>query len=346
MRQLLVIASAATCSLSTFAQSSVTLYGRIDVSTIYTQYERTATRAAENEKKLASEASAFGFTGSENLGGGRRAYFKLESGFNVDTGAQSDPARFFNRESFVGLGDARFGSVQLGSQWTPSVSTSGRIDPFQRFGLGAQPTLLQGVRGYPVQHNNAVQYLSPVIGGFSGRAIYAAGEGAPTGRAVSGEIEYSNGPLLTTMNYEQFKATAASVGLVGTPVWSKTLAVGASYDFKLVKIHAWYQTNRIENLRNVNGYMLGFTVPVGAGDIRGSYVHRDAANADASLAAIGYYYPLSKRTLLYTHVGVLKNAGTAAFGLGPTRGEAAATPGLLAAGRDARGIQFAMRHSF
>jgi predicted porin len=343
MKRFLLVASAASCSIGAYAQSSVALYGRIDVSTNYIIYDSTATRGSTRVKSLSSDASMFGFRGTEDLGGGKRAYFKLESGFNVDTGAQSNAVSFFNRESYVGLGDARLGSIQLGSQYTPNVFTSGRIDPFNRFGLGANTTFFQGTRGYPVSYNNAIQYLSPLVGGFSGKLLVAAGEGAPTGKGYSAEVEYGSGPLFAAVTYDQYRATAASVGLVGAPVWSKNLAAGAVYDFKVVKLHGWYQKNRVENRPDVNGYLLGLTVPAGQGDFRASYLRRDAQNADASLAAVGYYYYMSKRTFLYTQVGRLTNSGTAAFGLGPARAEAA-TLGLPAAGQDSKGLQLGVRH--
>lgn len=135
------------------------------------------------------------------------------------------------------------------------------------------------------------------------------------------------------------------MALPGAIVASKTSSIGGVYDFKVVKLHGFYQVNRVRGLPSVDGYMLGASVPVGVGEVRMSYAHRSEDRAGASLTAIGYFHPLSKRTILYTQIGVLKNDGTSAFGLGPARTEAAST-GQLLADRDAKGIQLGIRHFF
>lgn len=328
------------------AQSSVTAYGLIDLSVNHVRFSRTPAQPSAGITTLTSDASRLGFRGIEDLGQGRRAYFKLETGFNADTGAQTNPNQFWNRESYVGLGDNRLGSIQLGSQYTPFVWNSGKVDPFGRFGIGSITNLLQGSpRGWAVTYNNAIQYVSPQVGGFVGRLMVALGEGAATGSSYAASVEYAKGPVYATLNYDRIGTTAASVGLAGATVHTHTVAAGGTYDFGAFKLAAWLQTNRGDRLASVNGYMVGATVPIGAGEIRASYAHRQQTNADAKLAALGYYHFLSKRTALYGQVGRLKNSGTAAFGLGPARTEHAAT-GLLAAGRDATGIQLGMRHTF
>lgn len=170
-------------------------------------------------------------------------------------------------------------------------------------------------------------------------------EGAATGRSYTASAEYAKGPFYGTVNYDQIGTTAASVGLTGGTVTARTFSAGGTYNFGVVKLAGWYQTNRVANLPNVNGYMAGATVPVGTSEIRGSYSHRSQTGADASQTALGYYYFLSKRTWLFSQVGRTKNSGTAAFGLGPARVEEAAS-GLLTGGRTVTGIQLGIRHFF
>lgn len=328
------------------AQSSVAMYGILDVSAEYLSLGSTATRPAANLTTLTSDTSRFGFRGTEDLGGGMKAYFKLEAGFQADTGTQTSATAFFNRESYVGLSHSQLGSVQLGSQWAPNLFMALKVDPFTRFGVGGQYTLLQGLRGYQNRYDNVVQYISPTIGGVTARLVAAAGEGAATGSSYSGNVEYTGGPLYLGTVYDQVHVAAASVGLSPRdPVVSRTLSLGATYDFKVVKLAGWYQTNRIDSLPDVNGYMLGFSVPVGVGEIRASYARRSATNASASLAAIGYGHYLSKRTQLYANVGRLNNSGTAAFRMGPATTEQAAA-GLPGAGQDTTGYQAGIRHFF
>jgi predicted porin len=328
------------------AQSNVTIYGLIEMSVTYARFNQTPSRPASHLYTLSSDASRLGFRGLEDLGGGRRAYFKLEHGVSLDAGTQTNATQFWNREAYVGLGDRTFGSIQLGSQYTPEITTSGKVDPFGRFGLGAILGLLQGSpRGWAQAYNNAVQYLTPDIYGVQGRLIAAAGEGTTAGRSAAGAIEYARGPLYAAVNYDDIHVTAASVGLPGNLVKTRTYSVGATYDFSVVKIAGWWQTNRINGLPKANGYMLGATVPVGTGEIRASYSHRSLTNADATQMVLGYHYYLSKRTALFSQVGRTLNSGTAAFGLGPARTEEAAA-GQLAAGRDITGVQLGMRHLF
>lgn len=347
MKKTLIAAAAAlTMPMAALAQSSVAMYGILDVSVQHLSLGNTATRPAADLTALTSDTSRLGFRGTEDLGGGLKAYFKLEAGFQADTGTQTSPTAFFNRETYVGLGDPRFGFVQLGSQWAPSLFMSLKVDPFTRFGVGGQYTLLQGLRGYQNRYDNVVQYISPTIGGVTARLLAAAGEGAPTGSSYSGSIEYAGGPLYLGAVYDQVRVTPASVGLRrGDAVLSRTLSLGATYDFTVVKLGAWYQTNRIDGLSDVDGYMLGFSVPVGVGEIRASYSHRSATNASASLVAIGYGHYLSKRTQLYANVGRLDNSGTAAFRMGPATSEQAAG-GLPFPGQDTSGYQVGIRHFF
>jgi predicted porin len=346
VKAILFVAAATTFSVGATAQSNVTMYGLIDMSVNYAHFNANGTKPSQHLTTVSNDASRLGFRGSEDLGGGMQAYFKLESGVSLDTGSSTSATQFFNRESYVGLGDKSRGWVQLGSQFTPTIWTSGKVDPFARFGLGAILGILQGPpRGWAVTFNNAVQYLTPDFYGLSGKLMVAAGEGAVTGRSYAASAEYTRGPLYLAINYDAPKTSAASVGLTGDAVQSKTFSAGATYDFGVVKLAGWYQTNRIENLPNVNGYMAGITVPAGTGEIRASYTHRSQLNADASQSALGYYYFMSKRTWLFGQIGRLNNSGTAAFGLGPARLEEAAA-GVLNGGRDITGLQLGIRHFF
>lgn len=342
-----VFAAAMALPLAVAAQSSVTLYGRLNISAESLRFGSTPTRAASHLNVLTSDASLWGVRGTEDLGGGLRASFKLESGFQVDSGVASSATQFFSRESWVGLGDARWGTLQLGSQWAPGLWQSLRADPFQRFGPGGQPYLLQGARGYTLRFDNAIQYITPSFGGLGGRAWYAAGEGQPTGRATAVSVDYERGPVYAGIFHENTLATAASVGLTGAAVTSRTTSVAAAYDFGVLKLHGQYQANSTERVARATGYLVGMTVPVGSGQIRASWLHRSAPNADASLAGVGYWYFLSRRTQLFVNAARLDNHGTAAFRMGPALSEqsalGAAGPG---AGQDTTGFQVGLMHSF
>ncbi|CAN7584832.1 porin [Variovorax paradoxus] len=338
---------AAVFSVGAFAQSNVAVYGLIDMSINHVRAEKNAKRSAAHLTAMGSDASRLGFRGTEDLGGGNRAYFKLETGISADTGAPTNATQFWNRESYVGLGSESLGSVQVGSQYTPWIWTTGKIDPFGRFGIGTMVNLLQGSpRGWSVTFNNSAQYITPNLGGVVGRVMASAPEGSITGASYGAALEITRGKLYVALNYDQTGATLASVGLPGSGrAVTRTFGAGLTYDLDLVKLAGWYQSNRGSQLPTAEGYMLGATVPVGASEIRGSFVQRRLANADAKQFAVGQYYFLSKRTTVFWQIARLKNSGTgAAFGLGPTRIEQAS---LLAGGnRTILGTQIGMRHVF
>lgn len=339
------IAAGALC-LNASAQSSVTAYGLIDASVTYARASSTPTLPSQDLYSMSSDASRLGFRGVEDLGGGMSAFFKLEHGFNIDTGAATSATQFWNREAFVGVGDKAFGSVQLGSHFSPYIYTTGKVDPFGRFGLGAILGLLQGApRGWPASYSNSVQYITPNWSGFVGKLLVSLGEGAATGHSYAASAEYTQGKLYASFNVDQIKVVASTVGLTGNPVKSTTWALGATYDFGVAKLAGWFQRNDIDRLPSVDGYLLGVTVPAGPGEVRATWSHRKETNADATQTAVGYYYPMSKRTWLFTQAGVVKNDGTASYGLGPARAEQLAA-GLRTAGRDIQGLQFGMRHTF
>lgn len=334
---------------------TIELYGRLDASVNLHRYSATPARPGQNASFVSSDTSYWGVRGTEDLGGGSRAYFKLENGFNVDTGAMSNPTTLFNREAFVGLGHASYGSIQLGSQWSPSLLLTAKVDPFRRSNTGAILTLFQqggaaGPRGYPGQYNNSIQYLSPTVGGFFGRVLVATNEGASQfGYPKSLSLEYTQGRLFAGVVYDRLNTAGSAVGRpTVAAVTNSTVSAGATYRFDLFKVHGYYLKNKIEGTTGMTGGMLGVSVPVGAGEIQATVQRRnvdDVANSDAQLVAVQYMHSLSKRTSLYVGVGHQKNDGNANFGIWPSRLDAASA-GVPAAGANVNAYQMGIRHIF
>lgn len=340
-------AMAITAAGGAFAQpvltgdSAVQLYGRLDASVNSVKVQRAGT-----SNTLTSDTSIWGVRGTEQLGGGMLAYFKLEAGISVDTGLFTSPTTPFNRESYVGIGSPRTGYLELGEHWAPGIWLTIRTDPFSRVTMGASETLLQGVanRGYNVTQPNSAQYITPDLAGFRGRVLYQFGENTPArNRAVA--LDYNGGPLYVGAMYDVAEVTAATVGLAGKPVRSKTTALGATYSLPVVRISAYAQQNRVDGLKSAHGWLLGAVVPAGPGEIKVSYVRATSPGLVASQMAVGYNYFLSKRTQLYTTVARINNEGTAKFALWPATQDmsAAAKP---TAGADTSGFQVGIRHSF
>src|SRR5512139_337485 len=107
-RSLLIAALSTVAAGSALAQSNVTIYGRLNDSV-----ERQKV-GSDTTTVLQDNSSRIGFKGTEDLGGGLKANFVIEHGFSTDTGAQAS-ARYWNRESTVGLSHASFGAIRLGN---------------------------------------------------------------------------------------------------------------------------------------------------------------------------------------------------------------------------------------
>jgi len=231
------------------AQSSVTIYGIVDTGIVYTSKALTSTGGTGSKFSVNSgviQGSRLGFKGVEDLGGGLKALFQLEAGFNNDTGGlQGDKgtSTLFRRKSVVGLG-GNFGSVLLGrqtdilddvSQWT-SVQDFGGVTG----SVGHNLDRLEGTRT-----NNSIRYNTPDLSGFTGSLIYGFGETAgqtSAGQSFGAGGQYANGPLGLFAAYYQSKlgTTSSDTSLInGSQVAGfsgksgdtalKTFSIGASY---------------------------------------------------------------------------------------------------------------------
>nr|WP_041759366.1 porin [Paraburkholderia phytofirmans] len=199
------------------AQSSITLYGVADVSVRYLTNSN-----AKNDGRLfmtngAITNSRWGLRGSEDLGGGLKAIFDLESGINLQDGSASDSQRLFNRNAYVGL-SSQYGTLTLGRQKTPLFDLLGdTYDPLT-VGNYFENSWLPGALGAGLYADNAVKYTgtykgltmaamysfgtnseSTGAGGFSGRVPGHLGAGTMYGFTLS----YVAGPLSVAGGVQQ-----------------------------------------------------------------------------------------------------------------------------------------------
>lgn len=342
----LVVAPACVC-----AQSGLTLYGRLDVGVESVKLSPAGTAPGSATSKFLNDTSFWGLRGTEDLGGGVNAYFKLESGINPGTGTSTIANAIFSREAYVGLASREYGNVQIGGQFAPAAAVTGKLDPFQRSMNGLVQNLMQtGAgnrnRGFLAHVDNAVQYISPVMGGFTGRALYAFSEKTveprDVGRVAAASVEYVRGPVFAALSFEQSKV--ASVPAAGS--WTNnTVTAGATYDFVFLKVYGLLLRNTLTSNEDSNGAMAGLTIPLGSGTVRTSYATRKVENTAGSRAgvfALGYTYDLSKRTMLYTSYAQLTNGATSNFALWPS----SKGFGLPAARQDVRSVEVGVRHFF
>lgn len=156
------------------AQSSVTLYGIIDEGLIF-----NSNANGSRQYYLASgvlSGSRFGLRGAEDLGGGLRAIFTLENGFDVNSGKLGQGGLMFGRQAYVGLSSDRLGTVTLGRQFDSTVDYVG---PFGFAGAyGGYITASPGdMDNFAIGNrvNNVIKYASPNLGGLTFGGMYSLG---------------------------------------------------------------------------------------------------------------------------------------------------------------------------
>ena len=310
MKKTLVALAALATVGAAFAQSSVTLYGRIDAS-IGSQKTTTGgvttTNVGTQILSGGHTGSRWGLKGSEDLGGGLKANFQLEQGFAVDTGAANVAANQFNRQSYVGL-SGNFGAVTVGRQYDMTDTMYANYDPMGYSGYSAMGYAFNvgcgaaGGGGDCIgRQNNAVIYTTPAMGGFSGSVMWAPGEdGTPAvsaGNNYGLMASYGNGPFSFGAGWQSNKGAGAPA----TTNW----VLGGSYDFTAAKLYAQFEgTNNKATTGKDNGYQLGVLVPVGAANLVASYAHENqkiggAKVSDSKAWSLKGEYPLSKRTYVY-----------------------------------------------
>ncbi|MCX7175511.1 MAG: porin [Proteobacteria bacterium] len=374
-KKLIALAIAGCVVAPAFAQSNVQVYGIIDESFQSANFGNGSTSRIQGSGQFTER---IGFQGSEDLGSGLKANFRLEIGMNSDTGnldnganvaaaTNTGASQLFQREARVGL-EGGFGTINIGRQYTPIFNVQAPADIFNVAGIGSNYTLTNTGM---TRASNSVKWDSTNMSGFTAALLYgfgdagtgqtsanggASGESLGTatnkdaGRQVGLNAKYANGPLLLMYGYGKVN-NAAAVGT--TTVATKANVFGGAYDFKVVKIVAGYETAKNDpGTLDVKGWLLSAVIPVGADSFKASYTSlkdNTAANAagKSGLFAVGYVHPLSKRTSLYgTYANMSNDAKATRSFLGQTGGGAQPISATPAAGFDPSGIQFGVSHFF
>jgi general bacterial porin, GBP family len=366
-----------TFSINVAAQSSTTLFGLVDLGV---ESANAGTGSIVRVQSGQWFGSRLGVRGSEDLGGGLSAVYVAEIGITADTGgstgfgtnatAAGTTGILFDRQVFVGLNSSNLGRLTFGRQYSLTDSVKGTVEPFTN-GTAADTSPIRALN--PSRSDNAIIYQTPSFGGLTAGVLYSTGteslDSATTsekaGRESSVMLAYANGPLYIGAAYDNLYARDALTANRTEVQQIKSWIVGATYDFKVVKLHTWVNGQEADAVgtstdalaeRDTFAYAVGVTVPIGtASNFRVAYAARDdktTPDRDASKWGIGYFYDLSKRTTLYTAYSVLTNedrftgAGVA-DGAGITLGSgAAAGIALQDRNSDPRSFNLGIRHSF
>lgn len=189
------------------AQSNVTMYGIVDAG--ITHIDKLPGGAKTYMRSGSKDGSRLGFLGSEDLGGGLKAIFKLEAGFNPDDGSAGQAGSLFNRAAFLGLSDKTLGTLTVGRQYSSyfdAVNPLGPV-PVVTGAAGDHPGDVDGF-DITIRSNNALKYTSPTWRGFTASAMVAAGEQAGhsgSGGEHSASIKYEGGAWRHALAYQVLK---------------------------------------------------------------------------------------------------------------------------------------------
>ncbi|OAJ56911.1 porin [Paraburkholderia ginsengiterrae] len=309
------------------AQSSVTLYGSLDAGVGYVSNLHGGRTFIAEQGTF--QADRWGLTGTEDLGGGLKTVFKLESGFSTISGAMSSPGTLFNRQAYVGLSDDRFGTFTLGRQtdfhfeMLGPLSTAQSLGDFSAFHPGNVDGLGNTV---PVEWSNALKFRSQNFAGVTFGAMYGFTNttSSTAGRSISFGATYANGPVKLAAAYSEYHDRtlnlASGLGLTsfegvnltgGTPFVADSVrnaGVGGSYQLGRFLLHALVTQVRIERHGQTENYR---TADGGVNFQLAPDYQIDAGAWTTTLAGkrwtqltVANVYSLSKRTQLYADLMV------------------------------------------
>jgi predicted porin len=339
MKKSLVALAVMAAAGAASAQSSVTIYGILDVG--YTRNSGNVFTSKGLSNSTNGLGSRLGFRGVEDLGGGLKAGFVLETGIQNDSGAgQINPSTNnlaassvpgslqFGRLSYVNLAGG-FGEVRLGRDIVPSYYNDVVYDPFGGLTVAAGLNTVGSfitVGATNLRVSNGIHYFTPnTFGGFFAHLAYAIGENPSNAGVTEDDGEYAGlrvgyaaGPLSVALAAGKTTVTHAT----GVSNDRKQANFGGTYDLGVAKIFANYTKTSQDHFGaaanpdlNTKGYLLGVTAPVGPGLVRASFSkikNSDLNNFESKKFGIGYQYNLSKRTALFATVARITNSGRAA----------------------------------
>ncbi|CAB3799175.1 porin [Paraburkholderia fynbosensis] len=233
MKKALVGSAIGLVALGAHAQSNVTLYGIVDTGIGYQNSSTTLSPTSgaasarpspggHSQVKMINgiwAGSRFGLKGAEDLGGGTKAIFQLEQGFNSATGAQSVSGLAFNRQAWVGVTNGTFGTLTAGRQYTSYYTLLSPYSPttWLTGAYGAHPGDIDSLDTvYRV--NNSLVYTSPSMRGLTVSGSYSLG-GTPgsfsAGQTWSAAVQYLNGPFGIAAGIQRIDNGASGGGLWG-----------------------------------------------------------------------------------------------------------------------------------
>jgi predicted porin len=296
MKKSLIALAVLAVSGAAMAQSTVTLYGIAD---IWVGSSKSGVGAASVTQVGSGgfNGSRFGFKGSEDLGGGLKAVFKLEQGFNLDTGTLSVAGTAFGRQAFVGL-EGGFGSLTFGNVWSATDDIIGAGNGAFDSAFSPLYSMSGSVHSaYNDRPKNAIKYATPDFGGITAAVVYGLDENAAVKQdVVDFNVAYNAGPLGVALAYQVQNNTTDT----------ELVLLNGSYDLGMAKLLASFGQVKTGANKSTDA-QIGVDVPLSAAlTLSGSFAQTDdnAALGDGKRTGYGLAakYSLSKRTFAYAGV--------------------------------------------
>lgn len=361
----LAVAGAFAAPAAFAATANVDVYGLLNVAV-----EHVDNGTNSKGRVTTGNNSALGFKGSEDLGGGLKGIWQIETNVSVDgdnNGAAGTAAGALNgtRNTYLGLAGG-FGTVLFGTHDTPYKLSTGRLDNFVAT-LGDYNSIMGAMHNsnnasnlFDLRASNVLAYVSPDFSGFQARVGYVfSGESNFTtanidkSDAWSLDLSYTQGPLFVTGAYEKHNlyggaGTGGGTIILGNGAGAKTereaWKIGAGYKFGDLSVGAMYENIEVANLDR-GAWMLNAGYAMGPITLKAMYMNADdmdgTSNTGATQWNLGVDYTLSKRTVVQFVYANLDNDSVAGYQLGQGSNVVTGT-----AGRDQDGFAIGVRHSF
>lgn len=284
---LAALTGAALSSLAPLAhaQSNVTLYGILDAGINYANNQGGSSAVQAISGII--QGSRWGITGTEDLGGGTKAIFRLENGFDIMRGTLLQGSRMFGRAAYVGLTNNAWGTLTIGRQNDFVADYLGPLASVGQWGILFPHAGDVDNTGIDFRINNAVKYQSISYSGLQFGALYSFGGVAgdfSRNSTLSAGLKYDNGPVSLAAAYFNIKNpytavpegvwTAANTvnGNYGIAAGSyQVFGAGGRYRFGNGAVAVEYTNTQFKNLDPTVGALISGKVTFQVLEIDGSY---------------------------------------------------------------------------
>jgi predicted porin len=376
MQKKLIALAIAGLSSTAFAQSNVTISGVLKGGYDSTKISG-GTAATGSMNQFSDQASSFVLSGSEALGNGLSAIFRIDSRFGID--GVDNASNVGTGNTHVGLKSATFGEIKLGTQDL-------HYNEIERIENGAKSLSQQAMTGRGIlsqvggnnfvgagttRTKNVMFWDSPNWSGFTARVAYSTNysqdelvnvNGANTNTAAVGVDgkqgnswnavgRYENGPIKAGVSYLKTEADAAQGAAQFT---NKSLRAWGAYKIAGFSLGLAYDNSKQQDFatlgdeRKRDGWSVPLSYSVGNHGVYATYAKVSdletngvkAGNSGAKQWTLGYSYDLSKRTSVGVNYTKIDNESGASYRFGNNKG---ATP---SAGQDVSQFYAGVRHAF